>query len=144
MSYKINVRVYQTKPSAYYNLVEKGVWHFANGGTWTVCEEQHLLKMGGSGTSGTLRFASVACDAYFTVALGVHNYKPWVDIAVDQPSTDTCVHVHPQWYEEGTDKAKVRWEQQTKMDKMNKAGVCITAEVVKSADKEYWVNIIIG
>ncbi|TFY75858.1 hypothetical protein EWM64_g8154 [Hericium alpestre] len=144
MFYKINVRIFETKPSDYFILVEKGVWNFARGGTWTVCEEQHLLKMGGSRHLRHAALRSAAGGTYFTVALGVHNYKPWVDMAVDQASSDTCVHVHPLWYEEGTDKAKVRWEQQTKMDKMNKAGVCITAEVVKSADKEYWVNIIIG
>nr|AXS59212.1 isolectin 2a [Hericium erinaceus] len=144
MSYKINTRIFETKPSDYFILVEKGVWNFANGGTWTVCEEQHLLKMGGSGTSGTLRFEKAGGGVYFTVALGVHNYKPWVDVLVDQLSEDTCVYIHPLFYKEGTAEAGVREQQLTKVQKKDKQGISVTAEVVKSGDHEYWVDIIIA
>ncbi|OBZ77384.1 Boletus edulis lectin [Grifola frondosa] len=57
-----------------FHVVEKTVWHYANGGRWSECNGQLTLTMGGSGTSGTLRFKN-PCGDYFVVALGVHNYK---------------------------------------------------------------------
>ena len=36
MSYSITLRVYQTNPGrGFFHIVEKTVWHYANGGTWS-------------------------------------------------------------------------------------------------------------
>jgi Fungal fruit body lectin len=71
MTYTVAVRVYQTNPNAFFNVVEKTAWHYANGGTWSESNGAFALTMGGSGTSGTLRF--VADTGEIFVVLGVHN-----------------------------------------------------------------------
>ncbi|KAG0570333.1 hypothetical protein M758_6G149400 [Ceratodon purpureus] len=100
-SYAIHVRVIQTEPSSWFDIVEKTVYHNARGGTWTDCVDESLgdqtLTMGGSGTSGMLRFKNPKGEQ-FLVALGVHNYKRWCDIIPDVPLDKTAVDIHPTYY----------------------------------------------
>ncbi|TFY81905.1 hypothetical protein EWM64_g2108 [Hericium alpestre] len=139
----MNVRIHQTGTSRYFALVEEGVWHFANGGTWTACEGQLVLKMGGSGTSGLLRFSDGA-DIFFIVALGIHNYKPWLDISPDLASDDTVVAVHSDWYKDESERGKNREAQTEKIETKDKKGNVLSASISKSADAEFWVTIVIG
>ena len=88
-------------------LVESSVWHYANGGTWSECDGEHTLTMGGSGTSGMLRFKPGQGDEAFSVAMGVHNYKPWVDIITGLASDVTCVASLPGYYN-GSDATRVK------------------------------------
>lgn len=97
MSYTIAVRVYQTNVEAFFHVVEKTVWHYANGGTWHEFQGEHILTMGGSGTSGTLRFDSDTGES-FLVALGVHNYKRWCDIVTGLNPGETGVVIHREYY----------------------------------------------
>jgi len=97
MSYTITVRVYQTNPNAFFDVVEETVWNFANGGTWEDVKGQKVLTMGGSGTSGTLRFKTESGEN-FIVAMGVHNYKRWCDIVPDLPNNETGVVINPKYY----------------------------------------------
>ncbi|KZV96848.1 hypothetical protein EXIGLDRAFT_764915 [Exidia glandulosa HHB12029] len=69
MSYTIIVKVFQTNPNAWFEVIESTVWHYANGGSWTKANDKYVLTMGSTGTSGILRFQSG--DQYFIVALGV-------------------------------------------------------------------------
>ena len=87
MTYTIKVRVYQTSTNAVFRIVEKDTWHYANGGTWADIDDYHILTMGGSGTSGMLRFMDEEGEESFYVAMGVHNYVRWVDIVTDLGST---------------------------------------------------------
>lgn len=98
MSYTIKVRVYQTNENAYFRIVEKGVWHYANGGTWNDENGALLLTMGGSGTSGILRFMTEQGKEAFFVAMGVHNYKPWVDTITGLADDVTGVKALPEYY----------------------------------------------
>ncbi|OBZ78202.1 hypothetical protein A0H81_02578 [Grifola frondosa] len=99
MSYIIHAR-FRCQCNDSVSIVEKTVWHYANGGTWSEVDGQQVLTMGGSGTSGTLRFKSESGD-YFLVALGVHNYKRWCDIVTDLTSSNTGVEIHPTYYQDG-------------------------------------------
>ncbi|KIJ57105.1 hypothetical protein M422DRAFT_238675 [Sphaerobolus stellatus SS14] len=74
MSYTITIRVYQTNPNAFFHNVEKTVWKYANGGTWGESNGEYVLTMGGSGTSGSVRFVSDTGEN-FVATFGVHNYK---------------------------------------------------------------------
>ena len=47
MSYSIKVFIHQTNPNAFFRVVEKTNWKFANGGTWDEDEGYQVLKMGG-------------------------------------------------------------------------------------------------
>ena len=96
MSYKITVRVYQTNPNNFFRLVEQTVWKYANGGTWGESNGEYVLTMGGSGTSGTLRFVGDDGEK-FIVALGVHNYKRWGDIVTNLADDQTGVVINPQY-----------------------------------------------
>ncbi|KAF8434250.1 lectin [Terfezia claveryi] len=97
MSYTISVRIYQTNTNAFFQLVEKTVWNYANGGTWTEANDEHILTIGGSGTSGTLRFSSDTGER-FLVALGVHNYKRWGDIVTGLSTDQTGVVLNAEYY----------------------------------------------
>lgn len=108
-SYAVHVRVIQTEPSGWWDVVEKTVYHNARGGGWTDCVDESVgeqtLTMGGSGTSGMLRFKNPKGDQ-FLVALGVHNYKRWCDIVTDVPLDQTAVDVHPSYYPTTVDTSK--------------------------------------
>ncbi|KDR78256.1 hypothetical protein GALMADRAFT_65329 [Galerina marginata CBS 339.88] len=97
MSYTTTLRLYQTNPNAYFRPVEQTVWNYANGGTWSHIDEERKLAMGGSGTSGTIRFVADTGDN-FLVAVGVHNYKRWCDIVPDLTSTQTGAVIQPLYY----------------------------------------------
>ena len=100
MSYTIHLRINQTSAD-WFGIVEKTVWHYANGGVWTEVNGENILTMNGSGTSGGLRLKNAAGD-YAFVALGIHNYGPWVDVAVDLAPGNTGVEVHPTYYSPGS------------------------------------------
>ncbi|KAA1476918.1 lectin [Dentipellis sp. KUC8613] len=140
MAYTMNVRVYQKNTCDWYNLVEKAIF---SQGTWGVAFDEHVIRMAGSGTSGSLRFVNAAGN-YFIVALGVHNYKPWLDIAINLGPSDTCVKTHPEWYTEGTERAKARWSQWNKVDRKDAKSENLSTYITKEADHQYWVNIVIG
>lgn len=57
--------------------------------------------MGGSGTSGMLRFQTDNGGEPFTVVMGVHNWKPWVHILPDVLPNETTVVLLPQYYAGG-------------------------------------------
>lgn len=100
MSYTIKVRI-TNKTSDEIKLVESSVWMYANGGTWEQLPDNHKLVMGGSGTSGMLRFQT-ASGEYFAAAFGIHNYAPWSGIAVDLKAGDTLQEVHKTYYAGGS------------------------------------------
>jgi len=108
-SYTVHVRVIQTEPSGWWDVVEKTVYHNARGGAWTDRADESVgeqtLTMGGSGTSGMLRFKNPKGEQ-FLVALGVHNYKRWCDIVTDVPLDQTAVDVHPTYYPTTVDTGK--------------------------------------
>lgn len=124
MSYTITCRFYQSNTSAWFEVIEKTVWNFANGGSWTVANDKHVLTMGGSGTSGILRFK--CNDEYFIVALGVHNYKRWCDVSTGLASSGTACHIHPDYYTEGNVRAAVREKQLSTFDVTSPQGRKIT------------------
>ncbi|KAI0247901.1 fungal fruit body lectin [Lactifluus subvellereus] len=73
MTYTITARVYQTNTNAFFNVVERTVWKYGNGGTWSEVDGAYVLTMGGSGTCGSLRFVADTGEN-FIATLGVHNY----------------------------------------------------------------------
>ncbi|KAL2816606.1 fungal fruit body lectin [Aspergillus cavernicola] len=95
MSYTINVR-FESESDAL-TVVEKTCWHYANGGLWTENEGHHHLTMGGSGTSGMLRFKTTSGEL-FSIIVGVHNYAPWCDVQVNLVGHDTGVKLNPEYY----------------------------------------------
>jgi len=99
MSYSIKVSVYQTNPASntFFRVVEKTVWKYANGGTWDEVEGYHVLKMAGSGTSGSLRLLFNTGES-FVVTFGVHKFKRWGDIVTDLKNDQTACTINPEYY----------------------------------------------
>ena len=120
MSYTITCRVYQTDPNAWFEIVEQTVWNYANGGTWAELGDKEVLTMGGSGTSGLLRFN--CGDEYFIVAVGVHNYLRWVDVSTGLAPSDTATYIHPDYYADGSHRTEVREEQLSSFDVTSPSG----------------------
>ncbi|XP_006455253.1 XCL-like lectin [Agaricus bisporus var. bisporus H97] len=97
MSYTVTVRVYQTNPNTFFRRVEETVWKYANGGTWDEAKGEYVLTMGGSGTSGSLRFISDTGER-FVATFGVHNYKRWCDIVTDLTDEQTALVINQEYY----------------------------------------------
>ncbi|KAF9226153.1 lectin, partial [Gyrodon lividus] len=96
----INLRVFQQTPArGLFNIVEKNVWNYANAGTWTEANGVHTLDMGGSGTSGTLRF--VSGNERFIITVGVHNFERWCDIVPNLAAGDTGGVIIAEYYNAG-------------------------------------------
>ncbi|CAL1698072.1 unnamed protein product [Somion occarium] len=142
MSYTITTRIYQTNPNAWFTTVEKTVWNYANGGTWSEVGEKQVLTMGGSGTSGILRFNSGS--EYFIVALGVDNSKRWVDVATGLTSSQTATDAHKDYYTGGTTRAAVREKQLDKFDVKSATGRQIQVKYTVAEGNNLAADIIIG
>ncbi|KAF7762188.1 hypothetical protein Agabi119p4_8781 [Agaricus bisporus var. burnettii] len=54
--------------------------------------------MGGSGTSGSLRFVSSDTDESFVATFGVHNYKRWCDIVTNLTNEQTALVINQEYY----------------------------------------------
>lgn len=112
MAYTITAQVYQTNTNAFFRVVEKTVF---NNGTWDEVKDAHILNMGASGTSGSIRFVADTGEN-FIVTLGVHNYKPWGDIVTKLDNSQTGVKINPEYYEkewggtQNADRVAVRWK----------------------------------
>ncbi|KAI2612205.1 lectin [Hypoxylon fragiforme] len=149
MSYSIKVRVYQTNTNAFFTLVESGCWHYASGGTWDCssppCSSSLTLSMGGSGTSGMLRFRTEQGKEAFFVAMGVHNYKPWVDVVTGLANDVTCVSALPEYYNDVNPvRCKAREAQRTSQTILNADHRKISANYCVTEGKELQLNIVIG
>jgi hypothetical protein len=145
MSYTITARVFHTNPSAYFRVVEKTVWQYANGGTWCESCETHVLKMGGSGTCGSLRFAADTNDEKFIVTFGVHNYKRWGDIVTNLTNAETGVIITPQYYDDKhRDREQQREKQLTTYAVKNAQGREISFKYYEAEGNDLKVDIYIG
>ncbi|KAM3499654.1 hypothetical protein MY11210_009598 [Beauveria gryllotalpidicola] len=146
MSYNVQVRIYQVDTKCYFYVVEEGVWKYANGGTWEACNGSRKLTMGGSGTSGMLRFKSDGSSEAFVVALGVHNYKPWVDIVTNLANDVTAVSCLPEYYnDQDPARVKAREAQRDKYSVKNNQGRTISAGYYPSPEgHNLTLNIVIG
>uniref|UniRef100_A0A8H7KE33 Lectin n=1 Tax=Bionectria ochroleuca TaxID=29856 RepID=A0A8H7KE33_BIOOC len=145
MSYSIKTRVYQTNTNAYFHVVEKGVWHFANGGTWSDQNGILTLTMGGSGTSGMLRFMTEQGTEAFFIALGVHNYRPWVDIVTGLANNVTCVRALPEYYDsKHSVRCASREAQRTSQSILNIDHRTISVEYKVAEGHNLELNIVIG
>ncbi|RVD85967.1 uncharacterized protein DFL_004266 [Arthrobotrys flagrans] len=145
MSYSIKVRVYQTNENAFFRVVEKGVWHYANGGIWSEQDDALLLTIGGSGTSGILRFQTEEGKEAFFVAFGVHNYKPWLDIITGLADDVTGVRALPEYYNDSNpERVKSREAQRTSQSILNIDHRTISARYKVSEGHNLELNIILG
>ncbi|CAM1505799.1 Fc.00g114360.m01.CDS01 [Cosmosporella sp. VM-42] len=145
MSYTIKVRVYQTNANAFFRIVEKGVWHYANGGTWTDQDGLLTLTMGGSGTSGMLRFMTEQGKEAFIIAMGEHNYKPWLDIVTGLADEVTCVKALPEYYNDtNPERVRSREAQRTSQSILNIDRRTIAANFRVADGKNQELDIIIG
>lgn len=146
MSYTITVQVHQTNQNAFFHLVEKTV--FRNG-TWGEVNGTHVLNMGASGTSGSLRFIADTGESFITT-LGVHNYKPWGDIITKlDPASQTGVVITPEYYEKewgGTQKQErvdVRWKTLSSYE-VTRDGRKYAFKYTVADGNNLKVNIVIG
>lgn len=142
MSYSITTRTYQTNTNAFFQPVEKTIWNFANGGTWTDANGETTLTMGGSGTSGIVRFVSGGEN--FAVVLGVHNYARWCDIVTDIPSTTTATTLQPLYYGSGTPQSAQREKQSSSCTATSKNGRPINVTYTVASGNALKANIVIG
>ncbi|KAJ3475349.1 hypothetical protein NLI96_g11896 [Meripilus lineatus] len=144
MSYTITIQVYQTNPNAFFRIVEKTVWQYANGGTWSESNGTHVLTMGGSGTCGSLRFVSDTGEN-FIATLGVHNYKRWGDIVTNLANDQTGVIITPQYYSDAhRDREAARERQLASYSVKNAKGRNFAINYTVTEGNNLKANIIIG
>ncbi|GLB42678.1 hypothetical protein LshimejAT787_1201270 [Lyophyllum shimeji] len=112
--------------------IERTVWHYANGGSWILDDHIFVLTMGGSGTSGMMRFLDTATGEVFAVLVGVHNWKPWCDVVTDLTTKDTCMEIHPSYYAGGKRSGIALVES---MEKVSAAGKKISLKITTEGQK---------
>jgi hypothetical protein len=144
MSYTVQVRIYQTSTNAFFHVVEKACWHYANGSQWLEQNGMYTLTMGNSGTSGMLRFKTDQGKEAFFVALGVHNYKPWVDIVTGLADDVTCVKALPEYYGNASDRTRAREAQKTELSILNADRRNISARYRVREGNNLQLDIVIG
>jgi len=141
-TYTIAVRTVDTSAiSPGFTVVEKTVWYYANGGSWSDNDSMHTLVMGGSGTSGALRFKNAAQEE-FLVVLGIHNYKRWCDIVTDLAPGDTCMKIQPDYYSGPRD--GMLWKQLDHIRKWTARGTAVDVKYVKQSGDSFVVHISIS
>ncbi|KAG0696919.1 lectin 2b [Suillus ampliporus] len=141
MSYTIAVRIVDASASdPGFKLVEKTVWHYANGGTWSNTDSIETLVMGGSGTSGSLRFRNGAGEE-FLVTLGVHNYKRWCDVVTDLATGDTGMKIQPEYYMDSNPRNQMLWKQLADLQRKSAKGTSVEIKYVKEEGNTFVVHI---
>jgi hypothetical protein len=146
--YTITITLYDENDKLLLDKTQKWGWHYANGATWAtpvvqqnafgyvyspqpwnvsnnVPEVKYVLTMGGSGTSGCLRFERKSGKP-FLVAVGVHNYKRWCHIVTDLSKSDTTHTILPTYY--GGIRDENLWKQREKFTKTDKNGFTYNIE----------------
>ncbi|KAF8422317.1 lectin [Boletus edulis BED1] len=142
MSYSITLRVYQRNPArGFFSIVEKTVFHYANGGAWSEANGTQILTMGGSGTSGVLRFKSD--KELITVAVGVHNYKRWCDVVTGLKPEETALVINPQYYNNGP-RAYMREKQLAEYSVTSLVGTKVEVKYTATEGNSLQADIIIG
>ncbi|PPQ89856.1 hypothetical protein CVT25_004736 [Psilocybe cyanescens] len=144
MSYSIATSTYQTNTNTFFRPVEKTIWNYANGGTWTPDSTgETTLTMGGSGTSGIVRFASDSGEN-FAVVLGVHNYARWCDIVTDIPTTQTATTLQPLYYAANSAQSAQREKQLAACSATAKNGRTVNVSYTVATGNNLKANIVIG
>ena len=143
-TYSIRVRtIDNTAGDPGFTIVEKTVWHYANGGTWSNTDSIQTLHMNGSGTSGALRFNNAAGEQ-FLVLLGVHNYKRWCDIVTDLAPGDTNMKIQPDYYSETNPRYDMLWEQLDQIEKKSAKGTTVNVKYVEAEGDSLVVHLTIS
>ncbi|KAG8989612.1 hypothetical protein FRB94_001006 [Tulasnella sp. JGI-2019a] len=143
MSYKITVKVYRTNPNNFFDNVERTVWKYANGGTWTELGDELVLNMGGSGTSGSLRFLANDGES-FVATFGVHNYKRWCDIVTNLSNEQTAMIINAEYYDGTKDRAAAREAQRANYSVSNSKGRKFTINFTQAEGNDLKADLIIG
>ncbi|KAF5986352.1 hypothetical protein FCOIX_1629 [Fusarium coicis] len=144
MPYTVKVRVYQTNQNAYFHVVEKVCWHYTDGCEWNGQNGVLSLYMGDSGTAGLLRFKNEEGKEAFSVAVGVHMYKPWLDIITGLADNITGAQSLPEYYGDPTDKTKRREARLTEQSVLNIDRRNITAKYRVKEGENLELDVIIG
>ena len=146
MTYTINVRIYQTNTNAFFKVVERSS-NLGNGlgsSNWTEANDQHVLTMGVSGTSGMLRLLSNTGE-HVTIVLGVHNYVRWVDVVADGDSHLYGGSILQQYYSGvPRDRRAVRERQAATHTCTNAKGRRFTVSYSQPEGENLVANVIIG
>jgi hypothetical protein len=128
MAYSIRINVINNTSDTL-AIVEKTTWYYTSSCEWSEFSGGHLLSMGGSGTSGMIRFKSSNGEQIGLVT-GVHNYKRWCDLVVNIENTgadkSTSMYIHPTYYQPGTN-ATTREKQLSSVVKTTAKGKRVTA-----------------
>ena len=131
--YTITITIYDDKHRLRLDKTKTKGWHYANGAAWSTPpiqqgqwdanpydpEAKYTLTMGGSGTSGVLRFVCKNGSA-FMVAVGVHNWKRWCHIVTDLSSSDTTSTILPTYY--GGSRDENLWKQRDHISRTDSNG----------------------
>lgn len=138
MSYSIVLRI-QNDTDDTLTLIEKACWHYTPSCAWTEPEGSHLLSMGGSGTSGLLRFQTSAGEK-FSLIVGVHNYARWCNIDVDLKDDQTSSKTLPLYYGSSTTESGVREKQLSDISKTTGKGKNIQISFYQKEGKKLYAN----
>ncbi|KAH9077782.1 fungal fruit body lectin [Lactarius deliciosus] len=97
--YSIKVLIFQINPhqNEFFRVVEKTVWNFAIGGTWSEVDGRNKLKINDTGTSGALCLLPDKGEGCI-ITLGAHENMRWGDIITNLKNDQTACVINPQYY----------------------------------------------
>ncbi|KAG8216180.1 lectin [Butyriboletus roseoflavus] len=143
MSYSITLCLYQSNPDrGCFSIVEQTVWKYADGGTWSQTNGVLTLTMGGSGTSGCVRFMSDKGER-ITVTVGVHNYKRWCDVVTGLKPNETALVVNGEYYNNGG-RDYMREKQLSEYSVMSTVGTKVQVHYTVAEGNHLRANVMIG
>ena len=137
MTYTITLKFFNTRADDFIDVVEKALLSGAS--TWTVVGGKDVLTITGSGTSGALTYKSES-GFRFIVATGVHNYKRWCDIQVDQP--DSAARLLPTYYD-GSNGAVI-WRQADHAEVTDSQGRKINVTFTVKEGNDLVANVVVS
>jgi hypothetical protein len=104
-----------------------------------------ILTMGGSGTSGTLRFHNANTGEYVSFTVGFHNYKSWCDIVTNLDPKDSAAKINAQYYEgDDKDRFAMRENQTQEHSVKNSKGRNFTVKFVGGSGQNVEAQMIIN
>lgn len=108
------------------------LYSYSTGGCDFRLTEPHLLKHNNTDRS-----------QFFLVALGIHNSVRWCDIVVDQQWNNTCMEIHPTYYNKGP-RYEMLWKQLASLEKVNAQGESIKVDFYQENGSTHYATITIS
>ena len=122
-------------------MIDKGLCDPNTTDQWTVLSDMNLkLSMAGSGSSGSILLKNDTVPEFFSVAAGIHNYKPWCDILTDLPDEANSNGITQSYYQSRSGRL---WDNLKAYETTSSQGTSISLVISESWDGTFVAKVTI-